>query len=66
MTTVSTHILDVTAGRPRFHGFPVDRGTTPARTDDGVLATAVAAHRRMAAAKAGRAGSFRGAQGARW
>ena len=47
-----------------FHGFLVDRYTTLAPTDDRILATAVAAGWRMAAAGAGWAECFRGARAA--
>ena len=47
-----------------FHGFLVDRYTTLAPTDDRILATAVAAGWRMAAAEADWAECFRGARAA--
>jgi urate oxidase len=47
-----------------FHGFLEDRYTTLAPTDDRILATAVAAGWRMAAAEADWAESFRGARAA--
>jgi len=45
-----------------FHGFLQDRYTTLEPTDDRILATAVAAGWRMAAAEADWAGSYRGAR----
>jgi urate oxidase len=47
-----------------FHGFLVDRYTTLEPTDDRILATAVAAGWRIAAAQAGWAECFRGARAA--
>ena len=47
-----------------FHGFLVDRYTTLAPTDDRILATAVAAGWRMAAAEADWPACFRGARAA--